>query len=156
MRETGQSLMVENDIIENIKTELNAYDNLSWDDNADGFFALNNSDIMISDISGVIFDYAFIFEKPVITIDFDVNLLGLEGNDLPYESWEINMLDKVGKRISSNDMTSLPNLVKELLADNTQTNSLSQLRDENIYNFRKSGEVIAKQLIDIRAGLSNS
>jgi CDP-glycerol glycerophosphotransferase (TagB/SpsB family) len=44
---------------------------LSWNFDNDNFNVLKESDIMISDFSGVIFDYTLIFDRPVIYADTD-------------------------------------------------------------------------------------
>ena len=150
IRPHPQSYMVEKEIIESIKSELKEYSNLSWDSNADGFMALSNTDLMISDLSGVVFDYAFIFEKPVISIKSELNLLGTEANDLPYDVWELGILNQVGQCIEADEIETLPKLIAKLLADNNQAGHLSSLRDQHIYNYMTSGEVAAKQLLKIQ------
>lgn len=153
VRPHPQSYLVESDGINGIKRELEDYSNLAWDSNADGFNALNNTDIMISDLSGVIFDYAFIFEKPVISITFEMDLLGTEANDLPYKVWEQGMLDRVGKSINADEISSLPKLVAELLLDQNLGKNLKTLRDQHVYNYRNSGQIAANQLIEIQASV---
>ena len=153
IRPHPQSFMVENEVIDNIKNELKEYSNLAWDSNDDGFEALSTTDLMISDLSGVIFDYAFIFEKPVINIKSDLNLLGTEANDLPYDVWELGMLYKVGKCIEADEIETLPKLISEILADDNLAGHLKSLRDQHVYNYMTSGEIAAKQLLEIQASL---
>jgi hypothetical protein len=38
--------------------------------------------ILLSDISGIVFDHAFLTERPVLTIDFTVDKRGFEALDL--------------------------------------------------------------------------
>ena len=102
----------------------------------------------------VIFDYAFVFEKPVITMQFEVNLLGTEANDLPDKVWELNVLDQIGKQISVDELALLPELVKSLTTNVNIRQNIVMLRDESLFNYRHSGEVIAQQLIDIQASVN--
>ena len=67
---------------------MSSFEHIKWDNSPDNFDSLLNSDILISDLSGIVFDYAFIFEKPVITVAFEYDFIGQEANDLPYEVWE--------------------------------------------------------------------
>lgn len=154
IRPHPQSFIAEPELMKQLQKELSAYANVSWDSSADNFDVLANSDIMISDLSGVIFDYAFVFEKPVITMQFDVNLLGTEANDLPDQVWELQVLNKIGKQISINELNELPELVKSLTSNSIIKQNIIQLRDESLFNYRHSGEIIAKQLIDIQANIN--
>ena len=40
-------------------------DRLEWNRDTDNFNVLNRSDILISDFSGVIFDFSLVYDKPV-------------------------------------------------------------------------------------------
>ena len=40
-----------------------------WDRKSDSYDDLSRADVLISDFSGVVFDYTFVFEKPVIYAD---------------------------------------------------------------------------------------
>ncbi len=42
--------------------------NLSWDYSTENLHSLSSSDIMISDFSGVIFDYTFLFDRPFLYV----------------------------------------------------------------------------------------
>ena len=55
-------------------------DRLEWNRDTDNFEVLRRSDIMISDFSGVIFDFALVYDKPVIYAD-------TEFDKSPYDAW---------------------------------------------------------------------
>ena len=154
IRPHPQSFVAELELMDDLQSKLSDFANVKWDRSADNFDVLANSDIMISDLSGVIFDYAFVFEKPVITMQFEVNLLGTEANDLPDKVWELNVLDQIGKQISVDELASLPELVKSLTTNANIRQNIVMLRDESLFNYRHSGEVIAQQLIDIQASVN--
>ena len=147
VRPHPQSYISEKDMINSLEKELKEYSNLSWDRSADNFNALYNSDIMISDLSGVIFDYAFVFEKPVITIELEVDLLGTDGKYLPYCLWELTMLDKIGKNIKLSELEQLSSVISEFTSQQEQFHrQLIKLRDKHLLNYGRSGEIIAKSL----------
>ncbi len=156
IRPHPQSYIAEPELIEQITTALAGYSNVIWDRSADNFESLANSDIMISDLSGVIFDYAFVFEKPVITMQFDVNLLGTEANDLAEKVWELHILNMIGRQISMSELDTLPYLVSSLTSDDKIRQDIISLRDSSLFNYRSSGKVIAQQLLDIQASVNNN
>ena len=79
--------------------------------------------------------------------------MGTEANDLPYDVWELGMLNQVGQCIEADEIATLPKSIEKLLADNNQAGHLRSLRDQHIYNYMTSGEVAAKQLLDIQASI---
>ena len=114
---------------------------------------MRRADILVSGLSGVIFDFAFIFEKPVITIDYKYDFLGQEANDLPFEIWELGMVDKIGTRLEAERICDIANIVKVLLKAKHEKREVRKLRDHNLFNYGNSGEVIANSLVEIMAAL---
>ncbi|MCG3865297.1 MULTISPECIES: CDP-glycerol glycerophosphotransferase family protein [unclassified Photobacterium] len=156
IRPHPQSFVAEPELMDELQSKLSDFANVQWDRSADNFDVLANSDIMISDLSGVIFDYAFVFEKPVITMQFEVNLLGTEANDLPNKVWELQVLDKIGKQISVDELNTLPELVQSLTNNTNIHRDIITLRDASLFNYRHSGEIIAQQLINIQANVNGA
>lgn len=85
--------------MEKLQSELKAFDNIEWDRNPDGFKSLSRAQLMISDVSGVIFDFAFIFLRPVISVGNGPLKDGFEAWEIPHEAWEMQALDSLGKRV---------------------------------------------------------
>lgn len=111
--------------------------------------SMEKSNVMISDLSGVIWDYAFLYEKPVMLLKTEADaMLGFEGSELNYEMWEMRERSRLGKNFDENDIDNIGVLVSETIK-NPSANSLETLRDESVYNFGKAGEAVAKQIIDI-------
>ncbi|MDA9343289.1 CDP-glycerol glycerophosphotransferase family protein [Gammaproteobacteria bacterium] len=152
IRPHPQSYLEEPKLINRIKDELNSFNNITWDNAPDNFNSLLLSDILISDLSGIVFDYAFIFEKPVITIAFEYDFIGQEAHDLPFEVWELGILDKIGKRLNADQFIYVADIVEGLLKDRHLKQGLSELRElreANLYNYMFSGEIIATNLVRI-------
>lgn len=155
IRPHPQSYIAEPELMKSLTTELADYSNINWDRSADNFDVLAKSDIMISDLSGVIFDYAFVFEKPVITMQFEVNLLGTEANDLPEPVWELGVLNIIGQQITVEQLADLPSLVQKLTKNACIKQNIIELRDKSLFHYRQAGEVIAQQLVDIQFNVVN-
>ena len=153
IRPHPQSYKEEPELIQKLKKELISYKRLNWDDAVDNFESLRRADILVSGLSGVIFDFAFIFEKPVITIDYKYDFLGQEANDLPFEIWELGMVDKIGTRLEAERICDIANIVKVLLKAKHEKQEVRKLRAHNLLNYGNSGEVIANSLVEIMAAL---
>lgn len=135
LRPHPQSYMSEKPLLEFLRKQLAGYQNFHWDDGSDAMESMAHSDVMVSDISGVVFDYAFLFEKPVISIQFAPELRGTEANDLPYQPWELTVLNSIGRQVDEADIGSLPEIVPAMLNNTKQRAIIQQLRDEYVANF---------------------
>jgi len=146
IRPHPQSRVSELPLLDYFKKKLIKYESIEWDEEPDNFGSLLAADVVISDISGINFDFAFIFQKPVITIIFDYNFLGQEANDIPHQLWEMSMLKKIGATLAVSEIERLPYILQTTLNEQYKTRNLNKLRDENLYNYKRSGEVIAEHL----------
>jgi len=146
VRPHPQSFISESELMNELQQALQDCSNVSWDRAADGFESLVNSDVLISDLSSIIFDYSFVLEKPVVTMAFELELAGTEANDLPHNVWEVTVLDKIGKQIAIDEIDRLPNIIGQLASNPEFGKEIRELRDESLFNYRKSAEVAAGQL----------
>lgn len=148
VRPHPQSAISESELLEGVKTELGEHPNLRWDSNPDGFDALLAADVLISDLSGIVFDFAFVFEKPVVTVELELDLRGLDANHLKGGLWEAGMLDAIGANIPASQIERLPQVVSELLG-RYDPMQLRDLRARHVYNYGKAGPVAAEQIQSI-------
>lgn len=149
IRPHPQSYISEKELMQDLESKYSQDTRVSWDKSSDNFESLFKSDVLVSDLSGVVFDYAFIFEKPVITVEFEYEWKGMEANDLPFKMWELEVLDQIGQTINQNQIEEIPAIINALLEQNTITQQLRDLRDQSLYNYKNTGEVIANQLIEL-------
>lgn len=150
IRPHPQSMISENALLNKLKQQLGEYDNLYWDTKSDNFDSLVNADVLISDISGIIFDFAFIFEKPVISVIFDYDFSGYEGNDFNHCLWELTMLEKIGISIHVDNLSELKKAVDTLTSKNIRPEYLAKLREENLFNYKKSAEIIVNYINEVK------
>ena len=99
------------------------------------------------------FDFAFLFERPVITVKYDVNKIGLEASDLPWDLWELTVLDTLGTRIEESELEKLPTVIEQELGKNDRKEKIRQLRDESVANFDHAAKDVVNEVLRIRDGL---
>lgn len=111
--------------------------------------SMMKADLMISDLSGVIWDFAFLFSKPVLLLktEFD-SIEGFEGSELDYEMWEIRERHRLGKIFDENDLENISEIVNNVLK-NPPGMQLEKLKSESVFNFGRAGEIAANQIIEI-------
>ena len=110
------------------------------------------ANVMVSDLSGIVFDFVFLFERPVVTLRYDVNKIGLEVSDLPWDPWELAVLDTIGTRVDEDEVDGLPTVVEQELARSDRREKIRQLRDESVANFGHAAMDAADELMRIRDG----
>jgi hypothetical protein len=114
--------------------------------------AMSRADVLVSDISGIIYEFAFIQEKPVIVIDQEVGIGGLEG----YLLGDVVTLREqcrefiVGLRPA--DIDSLCDTIDAAMAPRAP-GRIPEARKDLIYNWGHAGPTAACQIEQILACL---
>lgn len=148
LRPHPQSFVSEPELMEQLAQELSPFDNIEWDRHPDGFASLSRAQLMVSDISGVIFDFAFVFLRPVVSVGAGPMKDGFEAWEIPHEAWEMSALDTLGKRILPGEENSVVDAVRSLLASEDRAREkILSLREQNVVNFGGAGMPIAKALV---------
>ena len=154
LRPHPQSYVSEWELMREIEDDLKEYHNLTIDRSAAGATSMAASDLLISDLSGVIFDYAFLFSKPVIVVDSDIQRGGFEAEYVEGEIWEVSAREKLGRLIAESELSMLPSIVEQTLQSYRPT-AIETFREKSLYNFGSAGETAANQLVEIMARQRN-
>ena len=156
LRPHPQSFVSEPELMEKLAQELAPFDNIEWDRQPDGFASLSRAQLMVSDISGVIFDFAFVFLRPVVSVGAGPLKDGFEAWEIPHEAWEMSALDTLGKRILPGEENSVVDAVRSLLASEDRAREkILSLREQNVVNFGEAGMPIAEALVAEVGRLNN-
>ncbi|MBR5315106.1 MAG: CDP-glycerol glycerophosphotransferase family protein [Clostridia bacterium] len=117
VRPHPQSFTSEKDMIEKLMKEYPESEQLEWNRDTDNFDVLNRSDILISDFSGVIFDFTLVYDKPVIYTDPDFDLGPYDAWWLKQPLWTVSALPRLGCRLTEDNMENLREVIDECIAD---------------------------------------
>ncbi len=117
VRPHPQSFSSEREMIEGLMARYPASEQLEWNRDTDNFDVLNRSDILVSDFSGVIFDFTLIFDKPVIYTDpaFDVSLYDAWWLKTPL--WTTTALPRLGCELTEDNFENLRELIDTCISD---------------------------------------
>lgn len=147
IRPHPQSMISEKALIENLQENLQQYPNLRWDFATDNFESLSTSDLLISDFSGINFDFALVFERPIITVRTESHFDGVEHFDLADRPiWENEVIAKMGLRITKEQFGELPTLIDTVMEDARYIENIQNLKRDEFYNFGCSKSVIVTQI----------
>jgi CDP-glycerol:poly(glycerophosphate) glycerophosphotransferase len=150
LRPHPQSYISEREMLDGLRDAVRPYSNLKWDEEKDGTESMIRTDAMVSDLSGMAFDFAFLFEKPVITMKSAFNKLGLEAADLPWDPWELTVLDVIGQRVEEVELETLPEIIEQELGKSDRRENIRRLRDQSVANFGCAAKHVADELLRIR------
>ena len=133
-----QSFTADKDVIDRLMAEFPNSENLEWNRDNDNFEVLRRSDIMISDFSGVMLDFAFIFDKPVIYADIEFDKGQYDYYFLKEEPWSLTMLPKIGMGLTIDNAAGVKDLIEECLTNPKFKETRAQAREE-IWQCRGEG-----------------
>lgn len=103
---------------------------------------------MISDFSGIIFDYSFVYEKPLIIADTEMEYKGFEAFFLDKPLWDEEIRHKIGRVIKSDEISGLKEIIREELAKerSKERSRIAELRDQTVANFGNAAPATARQI----------
>ena len=130
LRPHPQSFTADKDLMDTLMSAYPDSDQLEWNRDPDNFEVLRRSDIMISDYSGVIFDFAFVFDKPVICADTEMNVDPLDAWWLGEPLWAVTALPRIGPRLTADRLGDLKALIDAVIDDPSYTASRHEARNE--------------------------
>ena len=140
IRPHPQSLIVEKQIIEKLKDKYKDNENLEWDFNVDNIYSLSRADVMLSDFSGVIFDYAFLFEKPTIIPSFNFDKRGYDAIELKEETWTLKTLPKISVSLDENNFSEISNIVNEAINNKSLKENILKVKEEAYMHRGEAGK----------------
>ena len=117
LRPHPQSFASEKELIRSLQEKYPDGDRLEWNRDNDNFEVLRRADILISDFSGVMFDFSLIFDKPVIYTDtsFDKGPYDCWWLDEPL--WTFEVLPKLGLQLNQENLPRVKELIDRCLED---------------------------------------
>ncbi len=136
-------------LIAEIEDKYKDEERITIDRNPLGTESMHKADLMVSDLSGVFWDFAFLYSKPVLLLKTDFESIeGFEGSELEYQMWEMRERNRLGKQFDDNDLENISEIVRDLL-DNPPLSQLDELKNSSVYNMGRAGEVAAEQILEI-------
>lgn len=117
IRPHPQSYKSEKDMIGKLMAAYPDSEDLEWNRDNDNFDVLRRADLLVSDFSGVIFDFTLVFDKPVIYADtkFDKSPYDCWWLDTPY--WTFEILPQIGQQLTEDNFDTLGDMVQQCLTD---------------------------------------
>ena len=147
IRPHPQSFRSDKEVMEELQKKYPESDMLSWDSNPSNFNALNESDIMISDFSSVMFDYALVFNKPFIYAESTFDKAPYEAAWLDEELWKFRVLPSIGVPLSEDQFDNMKEVIKSAVSNEKLEEGRQHAREEAWANIGTSAERTVDYLV---------
>lgn len=148
VRPHPQSFTSEKELIDRLTKAFPESDRLEWNRDNDNFDVLRRSDLMISDFSGVIFDFSLVFHKPVIYADTSFDKSPYDAWWLDEELWTFRTLPKIGRQLKESDLGTLKELVDEMLENPAYLEAIDRACDEAWVHRGQSASLIVDYMTE--------
>ena len=120
------------------------------DTNTSSFEQLFSSYALITDWSGIGYEYAFVCERPVIYVDVPKKAHNKEYEKIGLVPFEISIRNQIGEIIAIQNIETIPERIEFLYSnDNNFENKIQKIRNDSIFNIGESGKVTANEIIRI-------
>lgn len=114
VRPHPQSLTADKEMMDALVKKYPDKDGFVWDFSRDNFETLYKSDIMITDFSGIIFDFCYVFDRPLIYADTKMDTAPYDAAWLKEEVWRLAILPELGKRLDENDFPNMRQVIESV------------------------------------------
>ena len=149
-----QMYVSDKETIQAVEEKIKGNSLIELDRNRTAAASMARSSAMVTDNSGVIFDYALLFEKPIFVVNAEFNLGGYDVIDIDGgKVWDQEKIKEITRIIKPEEIQDLANVVKSELGNtDVYRDKIRKIKNEEIYNFGQAGEAAAEQLVEILKG----
>jgi hypothetical protein len=149
IRPHPQSMAVEKEQMEKLRRALERYPNVEWNFDAENTAVLSRAEIMISDFSGVIFDYTFLFNRPVLYPCFEFDKRPYDAGDLEEELWMFRAIREIGAPLEEGDFENIGTVLEGMLHGTERGGIIKKLKEEAWMYPGEAGKRAADFLTEI-------
>jgi hypothetical protein len=157
VRPHPQSKKSESVMLESLTGAYKDAQNLEWDYERENIFSLSKADIMISDFSGIIFDYTFLCDKPVMYVKQGFDLRPYDADDLgdnaAEELWQFKTLAKIGIELKEEFFDDIKDMIQKA-ADSIELKAARKKAKETAWQHQgEAGKLIVDFMINTAASV---
>ncbi|MDR0756026.1 MAG: CDP-glycerol glycerophosphotransferase family protein [Puniceicoccales bacterium] len=125
--------------VSHLQRKIASLANFIWEDRLLSEENLYDADVLITDRSGIAFEYAFGTERPVIFIETPLKKHNPRWQDLQIEPIEIALRKEIGIEVPLTQCSTLPSLLDNLLMRREEWRQrLCTLREQHVFHWNQS------------------
>ncbi|NLZ62047.1 MAG: CDP-glycerol--glycerophosphate glycerophosphotransferase [Acholeplasmataceae bacterium] len=147
IRPHPQSRQAERQMLDALRERYQNERNIEWDEGEENIGTLARADVMISDFSGIIFDYAFLFDRPVLYITSDFDHRPYDSYELEEEQWVFRTLPKIGYELKPQDFKNIGKIIGQASENEELSRNRAQAKGESWQYIGESGKRVVDYLL---------
>lgn len=150
VRPHPQTSISEKETLDMLMESLKDKKNIEWDFERNNIIAMSKSDILISDFSGIIFDYLFLQSKPVIYTSFKFDRRPYDAGDIEGELWQFDVLNRIGVKLDESRFSNIKELIQNNITNDKLKEMIESAKSEAYTHQGESGKMVFDTLIQLR------
>ncbi|MCL1992387.1 MAG: CDP-glycerol glycerophosphotransferase family protein [Spirochaetes bacterium] len=115
IRPHPQSAISEKPMLESLAGRYEGRSNVEWDYSHENIYSLSRADIMISDFSGIVYDYVFLFDRPVLVNVQKLDFRRLDAHNLDEKPYYYQAFSKVGLELEESALGSIKDVISGMM-----------------------------------------
>ena len=140
-------------IVKTIRNEFKYNSNFEMETDVSSFESLYSTYGLISDWSGIGFEYAFVCERPVLYVDVPHKNNNPDYNKISYEPLESSIRNLIGVVISPNELEGIPKIIESIYENiDLFKTKVQEVRNKTVFNLGESGMNGAQEIVKILSG----
>lgn len=149
MRPHGMTYRKDPRLIKDLLKRFGSHDHFVHDPDMGFLETLYESDVLISDWSGLAYEYAFATERPVLFVDLSQKIVNAKFNAIGIEPVDPVLRHELGTVLGLDELSRAPQAVEDLIARREEfVEGIRAARDKYVYNFGSSSEAGAAYFTD--------
>lgn len=107
-----------------------------------------NADILMTDWSGIAYEYSFTTLKPSLFINTPMKVMNPDYEEIGVVPFDIEIRNKMGLSVELNELEKLNTVIETLLSENIYSkDEMRKMREKYLYNVSQSAKVGADYMI---------
>jgi len=148
IRPHPQSIIVEKSMLDKLHERYKNKPNIEWDYNHENIYSMARSDLMISDFSGIIYDFIFLFDKPVIVNIQNLDFRRLDAFTVKIEPYYYQVFKKVGLELNNDNIKDIKKLINNISQDHENKEIRQDVKDTMWQYQGESGKRVVDFMIE--------
>ena len=141
IRPHPMTLKKDHELINNLKNKYKDNKNIIFEDDISETKSFYFSDLMITDWSGVSYEFAFGTERPVLFIDVPQKIMNEQYREIGIDPIDISIRNKIGRIIPVKDLNKIKKIIDDLITNKKEyRKSILNERKKSVYNLGSSSK----------------
>lgn len=147
LRPHPQSYISEKEMLERLLERYKNCKNVFIDKESDNIYSMSKADLMISDFSGIIYDFLFLCDRPVLYAEADLNLEIYDAWYIKEKLWQFDVIEKAGIKIDEKDFDNIKTVIENAKDSEELKNARHKAKSEGWQHQGEAGKLAADYMI---------